>query len=73
MRCEFSPTVRSQALLRCKYRCEVCGSRRELQLHHVGHRADRSLFNCTVLCADCHTKEHRRRRAFNGHHRSDWY
>jgi hypothetical protein len=62
VRREFGPAVRSEALLRCKHRCESCGSRHDLQLHHVGYRADCSLFNCAVLCAACHTEEHQRRK-----------
>ena len=62
VRREFSPVVRSNALLRAKDRCEVCGSRQQLELHHLGHRGDASLFNCLVLCARCHQAEHARRR-----------
>jgi 5-methylcytosine-specific restriction endonuclease McrA len=59
---EFSPHVRSAALLRAKYRCEQCGDKHDLELHHRGHPADTSLFNAVVLCAGCHTAEHKRRR-----------
>jgi 5-methylcytosine-specific restriction endonuclease McrA len=62
MRREFSQVVRDEALLRCAYRCESCGSKSDLELHHRGHRADTSLFNCVVLCAGCHAQEHQRRR-----------
>jgi hypothetical protein len=55
-------SVRSNALLRAKDRCETCGSRQHLELHHVGHRGDASLFNCLVLCARCHRAEDTRRR-----------
>jgi hypothetical protein len=51
VRREFSSAVRNNALLRAKDRCETCGSRQQLELHHVGHRRDASLFNCLVLCA----------------------
>jgi hypothetical protein len=49
VRREFSSVVRSNALLRAKDRCEACGWRQQLELHHVGHRGDASLFNCLVL------------------------
>jgi hypothetical protein len=62
VRREFSSVVRSNALLHAKDRCETCGSRQQLELHHVGHRRDASLFNCLVLCARCHRAEHARRR-----------
>jgi hypothetical protein len=61
MRREFSSTVRREALHRAKDRCEVCGARANLELHHIGDRTDRSLFNVHVLCAACHRKEHKRR------------
>jgi hypothetical protein len=51
VRREFSSVVRSNSLLRAKDRCEACGSRQQLELHHVGNRRDASLFNCLVLCA----------------------
>ncbi len=51
---EFSQAVRASALIRCKYRCETCGRKSDLELHHRGHRGDNSLFNCQVLCAGCH-------------------
>jgi hypothetical protein len=58
VRQEFSSVVRINALLRAKDQCEACGSRQQLELHHVGHRGDASLFNCLVLCARCHQAEH---------------
>jgi 5-methylcytosine-specific restriction endonuclease McrA len=54
---EFNPAVREQALIRATYRCERCGVRWPLEFHHRGHRADRSLFNCEVLCMRCHENE----------------
>jgi len=59
---EFSEAVRTAALVRAKMRCEQCSRRDDLEFHHVGHRADPSLFNCQVLCATCHLAEHRKRR-----------
>jgi hypothetical protein len=58
----FIRTAKSGATLRAKDRCETCGSRQQLELHHVGHRRDASLFNCLVLCARCHRAERARRR-----------
>jgi 5-methylcytosine-specific restriction endonuclease McrA len=65
---DFAPNVRAAALLRAKYRCEQCGARERLELHHRGHPKDTSLFNCIVLCADCHAAEHKRRRHYRGGH-----
>jgi hypothetical protein len=36
-----------------------------LELHHIGNCADTSLFNCRVLCAQCHRKLHAERRLGN--------
>ena len=41
-RSEFSPAVRLQAKHRAKYRCETCGSKTDLELHHIGGTMDRS-------------------------------
>lgn len=64
MRREFSIVVRQQALRRALYRCEnpECLSREKLQFHHVGDHGDNSLFNCQVLCEQCHATEEQRRR-----------
>lgn len=62
MRREFSPAVRAAALLRAKDRCQQCGTKDSLELHHIGHWADRSLFNCRVLCRHCHRRVHALRR-----------
>src|SRR6516164_4872788 len=58
MRREFRPAVRQAALVRAGYRCELCGSRERLELHHIGNRQDRSAFNAMVLCVRCHAKLH---------------
>jgi hypothetical protein len=71
---EFSPNVRSAALLRAQLRCEQCGSKCELQLHHRGHPQDNSLWNCIVWCHACHLAEHKRgRRIRNGHPPRLWH
>jgi len=62
VRREFSSDVRHAALVRAGYRCEKCGSRGPLELHHIGNRQDRSAFNAMVLCVLCHAKLHADRR-----------
>jgi len=58
MRREFSAAVRRKAFVRAGWRCERCGRRYPLELHHVGGHLDQSLFNAQVLCVPCHTKLH---------------
>lgn len=62
MRREFSDIVRERALFLANYRCSVCSYRNKLQFHHVGNRGDNSLFNCQVLCEQCHVAEEQRRK-----------
>jgi 5-methylcytosine-specific restriction endonuclease McrA len=57
---EFTQAVRDAALRRARYRCESCGRKGDLELHHVGNRADRSGFNAEVLCSACHSARHSR-------------
>jgi hypothetical protein len=49
---EFSATVKQAALYRVDFRCERCGARRQLEVHHMSRR-DPSGFSCVVLCHDC--------------------
>jgi 5-methylcytosine-specific restriction endonuclease McrA len=69
MRRDFSAAVRRKAFMRAKFRCERCGARYPLELHHVGGHLDRSLFNAQVLCVECHTKIHQ---AENARRRMGW-
>jgi 5-methylcytosine-specific restriction endonuclease McrA len=71
-RYEFGPVVRRAALKRARYRCERCGEQEQLEVHHIGNRQDRSLFNAQVLCVPCHSKEHRERRLLTFKRPSAW-
>jgi 5-methylcytosine-specific restriction endonuclease McrA len=62
---EFNKHTRRLALIRACYRCESCGSKENLQVHHIGDNSDRSLFNAMILCAQCHSKEHAHRKDIN--------
>jgi hypothetical protein len=44
-------------LRRAHYICERCGARQRLEFHHR-RRSDPSLFNCVVLCRECHRRVH---------------
>src|SRR5215469_1745084 len=52
-------------VLRCDgWRCQSCGSRSDLQIHHIearSHLGDDSEQNLVTLCAHCHRLRHRNR------------
>ncbi len=50
-----------QVLERDSRRCQVCGARKNLQVHHLEFRSrsgDDSLHNLITLCVDCHRQVH---------------
>jgi 5-methylcytosine-specific restriction endonuclease McrA len=50
-----------QILQRDGWRCQICGSMRNLQVHHMKFRSqsgDDSEANLITLCAGCHTRLH---------------
>ena len=54
--------VRHGVLERDGWRCQHCGSRRRLEVHHVKRVADHPEHafdpgNCLTLCASCHTRQ----------------
>jgi len=54
--------LRNQVLARDGWRCQSCGSRRNLQVHHMRARSklgDDALQNLISLCAGCHGQQHR--------------
>ena len=67
---EYS-VVRKCVLNRDGWRCQACGSTKNLQVHHMKRRnqlADDAMSNLIALCADCHGKCHGCRLAH-----SNWY
>jgi len=56
--------LRKQVLRRDGWRCQVCGSRQNLQVHHKqfrSHLGDDDDSNLITLCAGCHEAQHRSR------------
>ncbi len=52
--------VRSEALARANYRCQLCKNPLRIQVHHnnyrcLGHETDKDVI---VLCRKCHSKHH---------------
>jgi 5-methylcytosine-specific restriction endonuclease McrA len=55
-------TLRSQVLRRDGWRCQSCGARSNLEVHHRKFRSqsgDDSEQNLITLCAACHAAVHR--------------
>jgi len=53
-----------QVMKRDGWRCQVCGSRQNLQVHHKQLRSQQGSdddFNLIALCAGCHKGLHRSR------------
>jgi 5-methylcytosine-specific restriction endonuclease McrA len=56
--------LHQQVLRRDGWRCQVCGSMQNLEVHHLrfrSHGGDDSEQNLITLCAQCHSEAH-------GHH-----
>ena len=55
--------LREQVLRRDSWRCQCCGTRSNLEVHHKEFRSkggDDSEENLITLCAECHSILHRR-------------
>lgn len=52
--------TRKKKLIQTEFRCEKCGSREKLQVHHLTYEniGAEYLEDLQVLCASCHTKVH---------------
>lgn len=53
--------LRTQVLNRDGWRCQSCGSPRNLQAHHLTRRSQLghdALENLITLCAECHRRVH---------------
>jgi 5-methylcytosine-specific restriction endonuclease McrA len=53
--------LRQRVLRRDAYRCQVCGSRKNLEIHHQqfrSHSGEDTQENLITLCAICHSVAH---------------
>lgn len=52
--------TRKKKLRESKYKCQLCGSKGELHVHHNTYerRGEEDLSDLVVLCSDCHAKFH---------------
>ena len=53
-------TIRQQVFIRDKYRCQICGTNKSLNCHHISYinLGSESLEDLTTLCEKCHTNLH---------------
>ena len=54
--------LRDQVLKRDGWRCQLCGTSNNLEVHHIRSRSrlgDDTLQNLITLCAKCHATIHR--------------
>jgi 5-methylcytosine-specific restriction endonuclease McrA len=54
-------TLRQQVLRRDAWRCQLCGSMSNLEVHHKefrSHAGEDSELNLITLCAECHAGAH---------------
>ena len=61
--------LRQEILRRDGWRCQVCGTMENLQIHHQQFRSHAGAdveANLITLCADCHSMVHQRRRFASG-------
>ncbi len=60
---ELYERLRAQVLRRDGWRCQICGSKLNLEVHHQEFRSqggDDSEENLITLCTVCHSLRHRR-------------
>jgi 5-methylcytosine-specific restriction endonuclease McrA len=60
-----------EVLERDGWRCQVCGSMQQLQVHHLkfrSHSGSDVERNLITLCANCHERVHRRVQSVRGMH-----
>jgi 5-methylcytosine-specific restriction endonuclease McrA len=52
--------LREQALRKAKYKCELCNSKENLNVHHktYDNKGNEPLSDLIVLCNNCHAKFH---------------
>ncbi|MGO9843605.1 MAG: HNH endonuclease [Candidatus Acidiferrales bacterium] len=54
-------SLRRRVLERDRWRCQNCGSSKDLHVHHLTRRSklgDDALENLITLCATCHQRQH---------------
>ena len=62
---ELYQRLRQEVLRRDAWRCQCCGTRSNVEVHHKKYRGqggDDSEENLITLCVECHDSHHRGRR-----------
>jgi 5-methylcytosine-specific restriction endonuclease McrA len=53
--------LRNRIFERDSWRCQICGSMKNLEVHHQqfrSHSGDDAEYNLVTLCVNCHGKSH---------------
>jgi 5-methylcytosine-specific restriction endonuclease McrA len=59
--------LRLRVLTRDNWRCQNCGRRQNVEVHHKEHRSQGghdSAENLITLCSTCHAEEHSKQKCF---------
>lgn len=60
---DVPPKIREQVYKRDLGMCQMCGSRRNLHIHHILYRSQwrngHRMFNLILLCEHCHREVHK--------------
>jgi hypothetical protein len=52
--------VYNDVMVKCQNACYICGSKKNLELHHIiyrRHKIEADEDNCIILCDECHRGE----------------
>lgn len=57
--------LKREVIARAGWRCQFCGSPRQLEAHHRSYRDLSDLSDLVCLCRECHTTLHKHRRLWD--------
>lgn len=63
LRTKYWKEVRKLVLVRDGFKCVICSSAKQLQVHHLNYKfiykEKEGLHTLVTICRDCHRKEHK--------------
>lgn len=57
------PKIRNERMEIDGYRCVICDSTEDLQVHHVSYRflnTEDEIYDCRTVCQSCHKRLHKK-------------